>query len=51
MSNLRRKQKRKRYLALIMGILMEQYVYTHDPDTKVEIDRLKAELAEINKVL
>jgi hypothetical protein len=36
-------QKRKRYLALIMGIM--QYVYTHDPGTKA-----KAELGDIGKV-
>jgi hypothetical protein len=43
-------QKRE-YLPLIIGYLMEQYVYTHDAETQKEIERLKAELAEVNERL
>jgi hypothetical protein len=43
-------QKRE-YLPLIIGYLMTQNVYTHDAETQKEIDRLKAELAEITERL
>ena len=49
MSNPLSDGERKEYLTLIIGCLMEQYVHTHDPETKSEMERLKAEIAEINK--
>ena len=42
--------ERREYLTLIIGCLMEQYVHTHDPETKSEIERLKAEISEIMKL-
>lgn len=39
--------ERREYLTLIIGYLIEQYVHTRDAETKAEIERLKAELAEI----
>ena len=41
--------ERKEYLTLIIGYLMEQYVHSRDPETKAEIDRLRAEIAELTK--
>ena len=41
--------ERAEYLALIIGCLMEQYVYTQDSDTKAEIDRLREELEKITE--
>lgn len=42
-------EERKGYLTLIVGTLMEHYVYTHDADTKSEIERLRGEIAAINR--
>jgi hypothetical protein len=43
-------QKRE-YLPLIISYLMVQYFYTNDAETQKEIERLKAELAEVNQRL
>jgi hypothetical protein len=42
--------ERREYWTLIIGYLMERYVHTHDPDTKAEMERLRAEIAEITKL-
>lgn len=43
-------QKRE-YLPVVIGYLMAQYVHTKNAKTKMEIERLKRELAEVNKRL
>ena len=40
---------KREYLTLILGVLMEQYVYDPDPEIRAEIERIKEELAELGK--
>ena len=49
MSDQMLEQQREEYLTLIVGYLTEQYVHTHDPETKAAIEELRVEIEEIKK--